>query len=182
MGYTIISLLVFAMSIYLFYITNRKIQAIKDQAVSTEMREEMDSLITEFNRTATRNIELLEDRIQEVEKILQKADKRLEMLDDRIGRANRPIVVEKIVEKEAPALKKAPARESIPEVKVEPVKKPEPPVQNEIVVEKPAEAPQEKLSRSEQLKELMRQGKSEQELQEMGYQLNEIKLLRFLIK
>lgn len=185
MGYTILSLLVFGVAIYLFIITNRKIQAIKDETVSSEMREEMDALITEFNRTATRNIELLEDRIQEVEKVLLKADKRMELLDDRISRANRPIVVEKIIEKPAPARRETPPEtESAPvpvprktENRTESPRKPAPEKE-----EKPAANATEKLSRSEQLKELMRQGKSEQELMEMGYQINEIKLLRFLIK
>ncbi len=190
MGYTILSIIIFAISLYIFYVTNKKVQSIKDEAISSEMRQEMDALITEFNRTATRNIEILEDKIEELSGQIVKADKRLLNLDEKISRANRPIVVEKIVEKESPVPEKT-KKEKIPQdspgvpeereirkpVFQAPLPEPVPPQKEK--EEKSKALPQ---SRSDELKELMRKGHSEQELMDMGYQLNEIKLLKFLIK
>jgi len=184
MGYIFISLMVFGAALFLYLRTNAKINSINEGGLTEDMKREMDSLITEFNRTAARNIELLEDRIQQMEQKIQKADKRLLRLDEMIERAKRPIVVEKIVEKKVtvkpkPERKKQLQRTKAPEIPISSTE-----IKPSVVREKAPIVENDKvaLTRTERLKKLIREGKSREELMEMGFLENEINLLRFLIK
>jgi hypothetical protein len=220
MGSIIVSIIIFGVAIFLFWKTNRKINAIKSEIIQEELRDEMESLITEFNRTASRNIELIEDRIEELKRVMQKADNKIIQMEERIERAKKPIVVEKVVErkplssaskskssdkKEKPVNKQKSAenevahpfsqedtpspenhtqtysdkaafrtRENKPETTEEaPVPQPTP--------QQKEENPDNKLSRADLLKKLIGEGKTKEELVDMGFVENEINLLKFLI-
>jgi len=108
----IFSLIILGLSLYLFIVTHRKLENIKDEATD-EVRQEMQALISEFNRTAVRNIEILEDKMNELQKILDKSDRKMIHLDNRIARAAKPIVIEKIVREETPPQK--PKKNSTPQ-------------------------------------------------------------------
>jgi hypothetical protein len=196
------------------------------------MKREMEALVTEFNRTAARNIELIDDRIQALQDAMKKADAKMGQLDGRIERANNPIVIEKVVrekpeedvrvrekvrtlEPEARPREKIVERKAVPtdfakvssvetddgedvyvrhgrsaaslgnaresreeEVRREP-REPEVRQTRETVPE--PEPVVETVNRSDQLKALLRDGKSKEELIEMGYRENEINLFSFLI-
>jgi hypothetical protein len=157
------SLVIFGIALYLFFITNNKIKNIKENIIIQDSKKELEGLITEFNSAAARNIEILEDKIAELEQLLQKANQKMIQMDDKISRASHPIVIEKIVEKK----------------KTE-VKKEKPPIQRE--VPRKTKPVQVELSRSEKIRELIGQGKTKEELMVLGYMENEINLLSFLIR
>ncbi|OHD53431.1 MAG: hypothetical protein A2Y33_15025 [Spirochaetes bacterium GWF1_51_8] len=236
MGAIIVSIVIFGVGLYFFLITNKKIAMLKEDLITKEARDEMGSLVAEFNRVAERNISLIEDRIEVLQGMLQKANQKLGQLDEKVARVSRPVVVEKLVE-DTPrresgffnhtdsAIKEArqtreqtvdrvelskPHATNTPESPVETVRVRETPhaekqasdkeikrPADEIFTEKPAQkkkAPplkkpgdagqrlDETASRSERLKALLRQGKSREELVDMGYMENEINLLSFIIR
>lgn len=189
-----LSLVIFAIAIYIFLMTNNKIKNIKDNILIEDAKKELESVITEFNGAAARNIEILETKITELQDIMKKADIRVNQLDDRIERAHKPIVIEKLVEAKItrpaePAKveqepkqvrqKQKPLPKSTPEPEVELISAP-------VVLEKPQEVVvpvvEAEMSRSEQLKKLLREGKTKDELLLLGYLENEINLLSFLIR
>ena len=94
-----ISLVIFAISLYLFIMTNYKIRTIKENIIIDDLKREMESLITEFNGAAARNIELMEDKISSLQDMIRKATDKMVQMDEKVGRINRPIVVEKFIEK-----------------------------------------------------------------------------------
>ncbi|NPV01405.1 MAG: hypothetical protein HPY53_08490 [Brevinematales bacterium] len=218
MGPIIISIVIFGVGLYFFITTNRKIAQIKEDLITKEARDEMGALIAEFNRVAERNINLIEDRIEKLNNMLQKSTQKMAQMDEMSARVNRPIMVERMVggggdtrparesmivpaakpaedtveirgrleekpreAKPAPEIKKPEPQVEIHAVEKEPVARKEPPVR------KPKPQPEKKpaaepLSRSEQLKALLREGKSRDELVDMGYMENEINLLSFIIR
>lgn len=120
-----ISIVIFALGLFLFFITNNKLKKIKDNLLIDDTRKEIESLITEFNSAAARNIELLESKISDLQEMINKANNKMNHLDDKIDRANRPFVVERMVDKtvSAPSAFQRP-EESIPAIREE--KKSEP--------------------------------------------------------
>lgn len=104
-GSIIVSIVIFLVAVYLFWITNRKIANIRADLIQKEVRNEMEALVTEFNRAANRNVEIIEDRIEALNKVIEKANKKMIQLDGKIARSKNPIVIEKIVEKKIPANK-----------------------------------------------------------------------------
>ena len=72
-----ISLVVFGVALYLFFITNNKIKGIRENIIIEDARKEIESLITEFNSAAARNIELIESKIAELQEHLQKANNKI---------------------------------------------------------------------------------------------------------
>lgn len=160
-----ISLIIFGFSFYLFLITVRRIKQLEDGALDSRLKKEMENLIVEFNAAATRNITLLEEKIEVLQGLLQKANQKIIQLDEKIDRTQRPVVIEKIVEK--PQLK--------PELKKE---------QSSIeqIENNKDRLDKQKLSREEQIKQLLREGKTREELLLMGFFDNEINLVEFLYK
>ena len=106
-----ISLLILAIAIYLFIVTRMKINAIKENVIIDDLKKEMEALITEFNRAATRNIEMMEDKIAEIKTAIERANEKIVRLDEKIGRANTPIVVEKLVQDSGRLSKAGPVTE-----------------------------------------------------------------------
>lgn len=173
-----LSIVIFLLSVYLFFITNNKIRRIRENIIVDDARKEMDALITEFNAAAARNVEIIEDRIQELQEWIKKANQKIVQMDDKIARANQPFIVEKRVETapkkthtEPPAVKE-PAAPLFEKIETETASLPTPSLQEE-------PAP---LTRSEKLKQLIAEGKSTKELLEAGYMENEINLFSFLLK
>lgn len=167
----LISLVIFGFSVYLFVITLRRIKQLEDGALDVRLKKEMESLIVEFNAAATRNISMLEAKIEELQKLIQKANQKIIQLDEKIDRAQRPIVVEKIVEKK-------PEKVSSQEVGSSPQAK-------TLAGEHISPTKEKKdvsLSREEQLKKWLREGKTREELLAMGFFENEINLVEFLYK
>ncbi len=98
-----VSLLIFGTAVYLFFLTNNKIKNIKENIIIDDSKKELEGLITEFNSAAARNIELIEGKINELQEIMKKANNKILQLDEKIDRANKPIVIEKLVEKKTAA-------------------------------------------------------------------------------
>jgi uncharacterized coiled-coil protein SlyX len=154
-----ISLLVFGMAVFLFFMATNKIKNLKGDIIIDDARKELEGLITAFNGAASRNIELLESKIAELQGLLKKANDKMVVMDERIGRINKPIVIEKIVEKRTPP----PAREKKKEIA------------------KPAE-PAGEMPRTEKLKYYLKTGKTREELLGIGFLENEINLISFLLR
>lgn len=148
--------------------TTNKIKNIKDNIIIDDARKELEGLITEFNGAAARNIELLESRIAQLQEILKKANVKMITMDERIERMNKPIVIEKIVEKR-PA---TPVKEKKNSVKQA----------AEIIPDKPFLTTLNEMTRSEKLKYYLRTGKTREELLNLGYLENEINLISFLLR
>ncbi|MCX7882342.1 MAG: hypothetical protein N2314_03865 [Brevinematales bacterium] len=164
----LISLVIFGFSVYLFVITMKRIKQLEDGALDARLKKEMESLIVEFNAAATRNISLLEEKIEELQKLIQKANQKIVQLDEKIERAQKPIVIEKIVEKPSSFAQ---------EERV--LSKPSSALSQESTVEKKKVS---SLSRQEQLKYWIREGKTREELLAMGFFENEINLVEFLYR
>jgi len=162
MSSLLISLVVFGFAVYLFVITLKRIEQLEDGSLDARLKKEMESLIVEFNAAATRNITMLESKIEELQRLLQKANQKIMQLDERIERSQRPIVIEKIVEKPQEVL----AAET-----QKPLSRPS-----------TREEKTSSLSREEHLKKLLAEGKSREELYAMGFFENEINLIEFLSK
>lgn len=61
-----------------YLVLNRNIKArTSQQAALDEIKREVGAIITELNSTTERNIELIEDRIASLERLVEQADKRL---------------------------------------------------------------------------------------------------------
>ncbi|MEJ5284790.1 MAG: hypothetical protein ACP5Q5_05935 [Brevinematia bacterium] len=182
-----IAIIAFGFAFYLFYVTNNKIKSLKDNVLFEDTKKEFEALITEFNRAATRNIELLEDKISELQELIKKADVKIIKLEEISKSSVKPIVIEKIVEKSSkeensPKLKQKSKEEKminkeLTEEKEERVEKIEP-IDNKVEQVKP----EEKNDRREKLKKLILEGKTKEELMARGFMENEINLVSFLIK
>jgi hypothetical protein len=172
--------------------TINKIKNIKSNIIIDDARKEIEGLLAEFNGAAARNIELLESKISDLQEIMRKASDKMIIMDEKIGRMNKPIVIEKIVErnnsspvkdrklKEVPI--KIPASES-EEIPLKTVRKtPEEDNTGKNNVEKPFIVPLSEMSRSDKLKYLLKTGKSKEELLGMGFLENEINLISFLMR
>ncbi|MFP4362341.1 MAG: DUF6115 domain-containing protein [Spirochaetia bacterium] len=76
--FTIINIGVLA--IMFLYFRNMISKKSDPEAILTQFRSEIQQLITEMNQTADMNIGLIEDRIQNLNALLEKADKRISIL------------------------------------------------------------------------------------------------------
>ncbi|GEM_PF-1281873 len=193
-----LSLIVFGMAVFLFFMTNNKIKNIKGSIIIEDSKKELESLITEFNGAAARNIELLETRIAELQELLKKANTKMITMDERIERMNKPIVIEKIVEKRSVQPSSAFHKEKKKLIHAEPEasdipaaaekkhpeaeKMPEEIIPAEIKPEKPFVTPLNEMTRSEQIKYYLKTGKSKEDLVNMGFMENEVNLLSFLLR
>ena len=175
-----ISLVVFGVALYLFFITNNKIKGIRENIIIEDARKEIESLITEFNSAAARNIELIESKIAELQEHLQKANNKINQLDEKIGRANKPIVIEKIIERKKEKEFSVEDQKIFRNDKSEKIETEAALIQVEKTKTENAPAEKAELSRSEQLKKLINDGKTKEELMALGYMENEINLLSFL--
>ncbi len=191
----VFSLIVLGLSLYLFVMTSLKLSGIKDQAV-TDVQKEMQALLSEFNRTAVRNIEILEDKINELQKVMEKADHRILQLDSRIARSEKPIVIEKIVHQKAapekpkkkttrkpkatpkPATKTSASQAKVAQTPPSSEKKSLSPSK----IKLPSPEPKKQESRGDTLKRLITEDTPLKKLLSMGFHENEINLVRFLIK
>ncbi|URA10949.1 hypothetical protein [Thermospira aquatica] len=173
----IISLLIFGFSVYLFMVTLNRIKKLEDGVIDAQLKKEMEGLIVEFNAAATRNIEMLEQKIEEIQRLIQRANQKIFQLDERIERAQRPVVVEKIVEK--PVVSETLSK---PEKQRKAVSRERTEFSSSDKVFSQKQEHELPLSRDEQLKQYLLAGKSREELLEMGFVENEINLISFLLK
>ncbi|MCX7820175.1 MAG: hypothetical protein N2258_00675 [Brevinematales bacterium] len=177
-----IAIIAFGFAFYLFFVTNNKIKSLKENVLFEETKKEFEALITEFNRAAARNIELLEDKISELQELIKRADIKILKLEEISKSSTKPIIIEKIVEKNIPE------ETNIKPTKIEETKNKESTIKedrnNETSTEKEVkiEEKQEKNDRREKLKMLILEGKTKDELIASGFMENEINLVSFLIK
>jgi hypothetical protein len=175
--------------------TRNKIKNIKENVIIEDSKKELESVIAEFNGAASRNVELLESKITELQELINKANNKMISMDEKIGRMNKPIVIEKIVEKKAPSRKdkqketavkkeqpekektEAIAKHSYERGKMLSLNEPE-----EEVREKPFVTPLNEMTRSEKLKYLIKTGRTKAELMDLGFMENEVNLISFLLK
>lgn len=72
----------------LIYITlSRKIARVEKRSLPEEIQAEMDTIITTFNRTADRNIDLLDDRVRSLEPLIKRGERLAEQLEGLVRRA-----------------------------------------------------------------------------------------------
>jgi len=70
------------------YITlSRKISRIERRTLPEDLQAEMDSIITAFNRTADRNIDLLDDRVRSLEPLVSRGGRLADQLEGVVRRA-----------------------------------------------------------------------------------------------
>ncbi len=176
----IISLLILGYSVYLFMVTLNRIKKLEDGVIDAQLKKEMEGLIVEFNAAATRNIEMLEQKAEQIQHLIQRANQKIIQLDERIERAQRPVVVEKIIEK--PVVSDVPSRSARPEKTTSSqTTKATKSFESKQPLTRDSER-KPSLSREEQLKQYLLEGKSREELLEMGFVENEINLIAFLLK
>jgi len=70
-----------------YYTLSRKIARIEARRLPQELEEEMSSIITSFNSTADRNIDLLDDRLRKLEPLTARAEKLGPQLEGLVRRA-----------------------------------------------------------------------------------------------
>lgn len=87
MGILIVVFVNVAFLILIFVTLSRKIGRVEKRGIPEELQEEMDSILTTFNRTADRNIDLLDDRLRKVEPLVERAERMQQQLDGLIRRA-----------------------------------------------------------------------------------------------
>jgi 5'-3' exonuclease len=171
-----LAIIAFGFALYLFFITNNKIKNLKSSLLIEEARKELESLITEFNAAAARNIEILEDRITTLQELIKKADSKIILLEEKAKSSIKPIIIEKVVEKKKDEIKT--------ETKIE--KKEETQTLQELNRVDQKKELEENLKdedkRITRLKKLIREGKTKEELISLGFLENEINLVSFLLK
>ncbi len=179
-----IAIIAFGFAFYLFYVTNNKIKSLKENVLFEETKKEFEALITEFNRAATRNIELLEDKISELQELIKKADVKIIKLEEISKSSVKPIVIEKIVEKSSNEENSPQLKQKTKEEKEEKIVNKELTEEGEERIDKKIEnvKSEEKNDRREKLKKLILEGKTKDELMARGFMENEINLVSFLIK
>ncbi|MGC8765187.1 MAG: hypothetical protein ACP5QT_04805 [Brevinematia bacterium] len=165
----------FAFAFYLFLVTNNKIKGLKNSLLIEDTKKEIEALITEFNRAAARNIELLEDKITTIQDLIKKADIKILKLEELSRTSSRPVIVEKIVERKV-------EQKDIDDEKRIPVQKKDNKPEERIVKAEENLIEKEKNSRIEKLKSLLSSGKTKEDLLSMGFMENEINLVLFLVK
>lgn len=182
---TFLAILAFGFALYLFFVTNNKIKSLKASLIIDEAKRELESLITEFNLAAARNIELLEDKISELNDLIKTAEKKITQLQTSVMEKTKPIIIEKIVEKKEEKKEEKQhtlMQNSISEEKVKKVDLKTQPTKSEEVSGEKISLNDLKQSRVNELKSLLREGKTREELVSMGYLENEINLVSFLLK
>jgi hypothetical protein len=70
------------------YITlSRKVARVESRSLPEDLQVEMDTIITTFNRTADRNIDLLDDRVRSLEPLVNRGERLLDQLEGLVRRA-----------------------------------------------------------------------------------------------
>jgi hypothetical protein len=70
-----------------YFTLSRKVARIESRSLPRELEEEMSSIITSFNSTADRNIDLLDDRLERLKPLTARAEKLSEQLEGLVRRA-----------------------------------------------------------------------------------------------
>ncbi|MBN2532496.1 MAG: hypothetical protein JXB88_06365 [Spirochaetales bacterium] len=85
MNYVVDIAIILAGFVILYLILKRKIEkSINPRALIDEIRVEVDRIIVELNNTTERNISLIEDRMNQLSGLLEKADKKILLLNREI--------------------------------------------------------------------------------------------------
>ena len=76
-----------AFLIFIFFFFKSRIdRRLRSNETLQVVREEINELIVELNQTTNRNVEIIEERIERLKEITQRADKRIGLLTKEIGR------------------------------------------------------------------------------------------------
>jgi len=84
--YILIFILLFVIIIFSIIFIIRKLNKLQKSNVLIELESEVNDLVLELNQTADRNINILEEKIQTLARILKDADKRIKLLSIETGR------------------------------------------------------------------------------------------------
>ena len=87
MGILIVVFVNVAFLILIYMTLSRKVARIEKRGIPEELQAEMDTILTTFNRTADRNIDLLDDRLRKIEPVAERAERLQQQLDGLIRRA-----------------------------------------------------------------------------------------------
>jgi len=85
-SFFIISTILFIIIIFSLFVLFRRINKLQKFKVLGEIESEVNNLILELNQTADRNINILEEKIRTLVKILNDADKRIKILGTESGK------------------------------------------------------------------------------------------------
>ncbi len=85
--FIIISTILFVIIIFLLIVIFRRINKLQESKVLGELESEVNDLVLELNQTADRNINILEEKIKTLVKILNNADKRIKILGMESGKS-----------------------------------------------------------------------------------------------
>lgn len=199
------SFIIFCFAIYVYIKTLKKLNSIKTDVLTEDIKKEINSLIILFNNTADKKIMLLEEKKNEIEAILEKANKKILQLDEKLKREEKPFIIHKVIEKKRSDLttENQPKKKKIIEIEEnEDIKKLldykedkeklklnneenreiEKTQIEELKPEKDFKNNESQIDPAEKLKKLILEGKTKDELYKMGYSLNEINLMEFIIK
>jgi len=67
-----------------FYFKRRIDKSLKTEEVINSIRKEIEQLILELNQTTNRNVDIIEDRIQNLKEVIASADKQVKILNREI--------------------------------------------------------------------------------------------------
>ncbi|MCD6396318.1 MAG: hypothetical protein J7L71_02140, partial [Spirochaetaceae bacterium] len=83
--FIVISTMLFIIIIFSLIVIFRRTNKLQKSKVLGELESEVNNLILELNQTADRNINILEEKIRTLVKILNDADKRIKILGTESG-------------------------------------------------------------------------------------------------
>lgn len=76
-----------AFILFVYISFSKRLRSVESSRLPEELRNEVNQLVTSFNRTANTNIDLLDDRISALTPLVEKAAKQLELLSGELKRA-----------------------------------------------------------------------------------------------
>jgi cbb3-type cytochrome oxidase subunit 3 len=71
-----------------YTVFSRRVRALEARRLPEELRDEVDGIMTPFNRAAERNIDLLDDRIVRLGSLVEKADREVGRLEGVLARVS----------------------------------------------------------------------------------------------
>jgi len=156
----------------LFFLYNRRYlkRTLDPQGLLTEVREEINQVLTEMNNVTDRNIDIMEDRIQKIRGLIQETDKKIILFQRELKKGDKePIIYSHLV-------RRMPLKpvESQGESQVESPR----PSQEASLPKEPEEEKKKAVSNKERVVQLYRQGFSPDIIaSRVGITMGEVELI-----